>query len=280
MATCTHDCSTCGSDCGSRSKTSLIKPAHKRSHIKRVVAVASGKGGVGKSLVTSLLAVRAQAMGYKVGILDADVTGPSVPKAFGAAARATGAKDGIEPVLSGCGVKLISMNSLLEHDSDPVVWRGALIAGAALQFWTDVIWGDLDLLFIDMPPGTGDVPLTVFQSIPLSGVVVVTTPQDLVGMIVEKAVNMANLMNVPLLGLVENESYFICPDCGKKHEIFGKSRAEELAKKYAFPAFAKLPFDPALARLADGGRIAEADTDPLAEVFARLLTSREIKNYL
>ena len=277
MANCTHDCSTCASNCSTRSKTSLIKAPHKKSKIRRVVAVASGKGGVGKSLVTSLLAVRARAMGLKVGILDADITGPSIPKSFGVSARATGGEDGFYPVETKSGIKLISMNALLEHDDDPVVWRGSLIGGAALQFWTDVIWDELDILFIDMPPGTGDVPLTVFQSIPLSGAVVVTTPQDLVEMIVKKAVNMAGMMHVPVLGLAENMSYFACPDCGKRHEIFGRSRVEELAAAYCIPASARIPVDPTLTELVNGGRIEEANTDALSQIFAEILRSREIK---
>ncbi len=279
MANCTHDCSTCSSNCGTRKEQSFIKPLHKGSHIRRVVAVASGKGGVGKSLVTSLLAVRAAAMGKAVGILDADVTGPSIPKLFGVNERARGDGNGILPVTTREGIEIMSMNCLLEHDEDPVVWRGSLIAGAALQFWTDVEWGDLDVLFIDMPPGTGDVPLTVFQSIPLSGIVVVTTPQDLVEMIVKKAVNMAKLMNVPALGLAENMSYFVCPDCGKKHELFGASKAEALAKKYGILSSARLPLDPKVAQLADEGLIAYADTDPLAEIYLQVSRSREIGDY-
>ena len=279
MANCSHDCSACSSNCGSRKQTSFIKPLHKKSSVKRVIAVASGKGGVGKSLVTSLLAVRALARGYRTALLDADITGPSLPKAFGVHDRATGRDGEIQPVTTRGGIQLISMNSLLEHDDDPVVWRGSLIAGAAVQFWTDVVWKDVDVMFIDMPPGTGDVPLSVFQSIPLSGIVIVTTPQDLVEMIVGKAVNMAKMMNVPVLGLAENMSYFTCPDCGKKHEIFGASKAEALAKKYDIPAFARIPIDPELTRLADGGRMEEADTDPLEAIFAEIEKSRTIGNF-
>ena len=279
MANCTHDCSACSSNCGSRKQTSFIKPLHKKSSVKRVIAVASGKGGVGKSLVTSLLAVRALARGYRTALLDADITGPSLPKVFGAHERATGRDGEIQPVLTKGGIQLMSMNNLLEHDEDPVVWRGSLIAGAAIQFWTDVVWRDVDMMFIDMPPGTGDVPLSVFQSIPLSGIVVVTTPQDLVEMIVGKAVNMAKMMNVPVLGLAENMSYFACPDCGKKHELFGASKAEALAKKYGIPAFARIPIDPALTSLADGGRMEEADTDPLDKIFAEIEKSRTIGNF-
>ncbi len=277
MANCTHDCSTCGESCGSRKNTSLIKPPHRGTKVKRVVAVASGKGGVGKSYVTSLLAVRARAMGLKVGILDADITGPSIPKAFGVTARAEGAEDGFYPVTSKSGIKLISMNALLEHDDDPVVWRGSLIAGATLQFWTDVIWDELDILFIDMPPGTGDVPLTVFQSIPLSGVVVVTTPQDLVELIVKKAMGMAKMLDVPVLGLVENMSYLVCPDCGKEIEVFGKSKAEALKTAYHLPCVARIPIDPAVTELVNAGHVEEADTDALAEVFAEIMRARTIR---
>ena len=280
MADCTHDCSTCSSNCSSRDKQSFVKPLHEGAKVKKVIAVASGKGGVGKSLVTSLLAVRAQARGNRVAVLDADITGPSIPKAFGVTARAYGEEGTIYPVRTKSGMQMMSMNTLLEHDDDPVVWRGTLIAGAAVQFWTDVLWEDVDIMFIDMPPGTGDVPLSVFQSIPLSGIVVVTTPQDLVEMIVKKAVNMAKMMNVPVLGLVENMSYFVCPDCGKKHEIFGASKADELAKAYGIPAVAKMPINPSVARLADAGRIAEADTDALAEVFFEIERSREIADHL
>ena len=279
MAECTHDCSTCSSNCGSRDKQSFIKPLHEGASVRKVIAVASGKGGVGKSLVTSLLAVRAMARGNRVAVLDADITGPSIPKAFGVSQRAYGEEGTIYPVRTKSGMQMMSMNTLLEHDDDPVVWRGTLIAGAAVQFWTDVLWEDVDIMFIDMPPGTGDVPLSVFQSIPLSGIVIVTTPQDLVEMIVKKAVNMAKMMNVPVLGLVENMSYFVCPDCGRKHEIFGASKAEALAKEYGIPAVAKMPIDPAVTHLADDGRITEADTDALADVFLQIERSREIGDY-
>ena len=279
MSDCTHDCSTCSSTCSSREKTSFIKPLHEGASVRKTIAVASGKGGVGKSLVTSLLAVRAMARGYRTAILDADITGPSVPKAFGTTLRATGDEGVIYPVRTKDGLQLMSMNTLLEHDDDPVVWRGTLIAGAAVQFWTDVLWEDVDIMFIDMPPGTGDVPLSVFQSIPLSGIIVVTTPQDLVEMIVKKAVNMAKMMNVPVLGLVENMSYFTCPGCGKRHEIFGASKAEAHAKEYGIPAVARMPIDPAVARLADAGKIAEADTDALKEVFLAVEQARSIAGY-
>ena len=279
MSDCTHDCSTCSSNCSSRDKSSFIKPLHEGASVRKTIAVASGKGGVGKSLVTSLLAVRAMARGYRTAILDADITGPSVPKAFGTTLRATGDEGVVCPVRTMGGLQLMSMNSLLEHDDDPVVWRGTLIAGAAVQFWTDVLWEDVDIMFIDMPPGTGDVPLSVFQSIPLSGIIVVTTPQDLVEMIVKKAVNMAKMMHVPVRGLVENMSYFTCPDCGKRHEIFGKSKAEELAKEYGIPAVARMPIDPEVARLADAGKIAQVNTDALADVFLSVEKARGIGDY-
>lgn len=274
MADCTHDCSTCKSDCSSRDKKpdkkSFLKALHPDARVKKVIAVASGKGGVGKSLVTSLLAVRAMAQGKRVAVLDADITGPSIPKLFGVHERARGEEGEIYPVYTKSGMQLMSMNCLLEHEDDPVVWRGSLISGAVTQFWSEVVWKDVDIMFIDMPPGTGDVPLSVFQSIPLDGIVVVTTPQDLVETIVKKAVKMARLMQVPVLGLAENMSYFACPDCGKHCEIFGASKAEALAKTYGIPAIARIPVDPALTRLADEGRIEEADTDPLAEIYLQI----------
>ena len=255
MSDCTHDCSTCGQDCASRQPESMVEAPNAMSHIRRVVAVVSGKGGVGKSLVTSLLAVLANRKGQKVGILDADVTGPSIPKAFGITERAKGSDLGIFPAVSKKGVKIMSVNLLLEHDTDPVVWRGPVIAGTVKQFWTDVVWEDVDYLFVDMPPGTGDVPLTVFQSLPVDGIVIVTSPQELVSMIVEKAVNMAKLMNVPILGVVENMSYFECPDCGKRHAIYGESHIEEIAGRLGIPHVARLPIDPALARVCDQGLV-------------------------
>lgn len=278
MANCKpSDCSACSGNCASRDKKSFVKPLHKEARVKRVVAVASGKGGVGKSLVTALLAAKAAAKGYRTAVLDADITGPSVPKMFGVTERARGTEGEIYPVFSKNGIQLMSMNCLLEHDDDPVVWRGSLIAGAAVQFWTDVVWDDVDIMFIDMPPGTGDVPLSVFQSIPLSGIVVVATPQDLVGMIVKKAVNMARLMNVPMLGIAENMSYLACPDCGKKIELFGASKAASLGEEY-HTATARIPLDPAYARLADAGQIERADTSSLDEIFKEIERSREIRN--
>ena len=271
---CTHDCSSCSSNCSSRKQESLIKAPHKDSSIKKVIGIVSGKGGVGKSLTTTLLAAYAAKQGKSVGIMDADVTGPSIPKMFGVKEHATGSSAGIDTVLTPSGMQLMSMNLLLEDETMPVVWRGPVIAGTVMQFWTDVIWKDLDLLFIDMPPGTGDVPLTVFQSIPISGIVIVTTPQDLVKMVVEKAVNMANMMNIPVLGLVENMSYLTCPDCGKKMEIFGHSKAEKIATEYGIPAVAKMPLDSRISTLADEGRIEDYDAADLSEVFAQIQNAK------
>lgn len=254
MSECTHDCSTCGQNCGQRTEPeSLLQKPHEQSHIKKVIGVCSGKGGVGKSMVTSLLAVTMQRMGLKVGILDADITGPSIPREFGLKQKAEGNDTGIFPVRTTTGIDVMSLNLLLPNDSDPVAWRGPIIAGAVTQFWTDVIWGDKDVLFIDMPPGTGDVMLTVCQSIPVDAAVLVSTPQELVGMIVEKAVNMAAMMKKNVVGLVENMSYYVCPDCGAKHEIFGASRADGLAALHGIPNVAKLPIDPRLAACSDGG---------------------------
>ena len=265
---CTHDCSSCSSNCSSRKQESMIKAPHAQSSIKKVIGVVSGKGGVGKSLTTALLASYAAKQGKSVGIMDADITGPSIPKMFGVSEHATGSSEGIDTVLTPSGMQLMSMNLLLEEETMPVVWRGPVIAGTVMQFWTDVIWKDVDLLFIDMPPGTGDVPLSVFQSIPLAGIVIVSTPQELVKMIVEKAVNMANMMNVPVLGLVENMSYIRCPDCDKEIEVFGASKVKALAKEYIIPATARLPLDGEITKLADAGRIEDYETDAMQEVFA------------
>ena len=267
---CSHNCSSCSADCSSRKKESFLKEPHKKSSIKKVIGVVSGKGGVGKSLTTSLLAAFAQKQGKSVGIMDADITGPSIPHMFGVHEHATGSQEGIDTVLSPSGMQLMSMNLLLDDETTPVVWRGMVISGTVMQFWTDVIWRDVDLLFIDMPPGTGDVPLTVFQSIPIAGIVIVTTPQDLVKMVVEKAVNMARIMNVPVLGLVENMSYLSCPDCGKKIEIFGHSKAKTLAAEYGIPAVARMPLDARISSLADAGRIEDYETDALQEVFEEI----------
>lgn len=275
MSECTHDCSTCGQNCSERTESLLEKP-HAQSHIRKVIGVCSGKGGVGKSMVTALLAILAQRQGLKVGILDADITGPSIPKAFGLTEKAGGTDTGIFPVRSKTGIDVMSLNLLLDNDTDPVVWRGPIIAGAVKQFWTDVIWGDKDVLFIDMPPGTGDVMLTVFQSIPVDGVVLVTTPQQLVGMIVEKALKMTEMMNIPVLGVVENMSYVECPDCARKIELFGESRVEELAKEYKLNLTARLPIDPKLASGCDKGMLElfngdwlDAIADAIADLPAR-----------
>ena len=253
---CTHDCSTCGADCGSREGGGIEKkPLNEHSNIRKVIGVVSGKGGVGKSMVTGLAALAATRNGYKTGILDADITGPSIPKMFGVHEKAFGSEFGIIPATTATEIEIMSINLMTENETDPVVWRGPVIAGVVEQFWTDVCWGDLDVLFVDMPPGTGDVPLTVFQSLPVDGIIVVTSPQDLVSMIVTKAVNMAKLMNIPVLGMVENMSYLECPDCGKKIELFGESKAEQVAKENGIKLLEKLPINPELAKLADAGRI-------------------------
>jgi len=253
---CNHDCAACGSDCPDRTAAhSMQEKANEQSHIKRVIGIVSGKGGVGKSLVTSLLAVLTQRQGYRTAILDADITGPSIPKAFGIHEKSVGTEDGILPSETSCGTKLMSINLLLENDNDPVVWRGPIIAGAVKQFWTDVIWGDVDYMFVDMPPGTGDVPLTVFQSLPVDGIIVVASPQELVRMIVEKAVKMAEMMHIPVLGIVENMSYFECPSCHEKHYIFGRSHVEELAAEFGINTVEQIPIAPELAALCDNGQI-------------------------
>ncbi len=253
---CTHDCSSCGMDCPSRQNPqSFLEKTNDLSHVKRVIGVVSGKGGVGKSLVTSLLATMLRRRGDSVAILDADVTGPSIPKCFGLKQRAMSDENGIYPVATKTGIKTMSLNLLLEEETAPVVWRGPVIAGAVKQFWTDVIWGDVDYMFVDMPPGTGDVPLTVFQSLPVDGILIVTSPQELVGMIVSKAVEMAKLMNVPVLGLVENMSYLQCPDCGRQIQVFGESHIDEVAAKYGLKVLGKLPIDPKLAGACDKGAI-------------------------
>ncbi len=269
MSECTHDCSTCGEDCASRQQ-SFLQPMNEHSNIKRVIGVVSGKGGVGKSLVSCLLAVKCQKAGLKVGILDADVTGPSVPKSFGITSRAMQDNTGLLPTVTKTGVKMMSVNLLLEDVNAPVVWRGPVISGMIQQFWTDVNWGDLDILFVDMPPGTGDVALTVFQSLPVNGIVIVSTPQDLVKMIVNKAYNMAEMMNVPVLGLIENMSYFVCPDCGKKHSIFGESQIDETAAELNLPVLAKLPIDPANAALVDEGKVEEIEAPELDDFVSAL----------
>jgi len=266
---CTHDCSTCKQDCSSRD---FHEETNELSHVKHVIGVVSGKGGVGKSLVTSLLATQMKKRGMKTAILDADVTGPSIPKIFGLHEHAKGTDNYLLPVKTKTGINVMSLNLLLESDTEPVIWRGPVIAGTVKQFWTDVLWGDVDYMFVDMPPGTGDVPLTVFQSLPLDGIIIVTSPQDLVSMVVAKAINMARLMNIPVLGLVENYSYLECPDCGKKIPVFGESKAEEISEKYAVPVLAKVPIDPAIAAAIDAGAVENlqgAWLDSVADKIAR-----------
>ena len=260
-ASCSGNCDSCGESCSSRSPESLLAPANKLSNIKHVIAVVSGKGGVGKSTVTSMMAVAMNKLGYKTAVLDADITGPSIPKAFGIEGRAFGNEEGIVPVKSKGGIDVMSINLLLQNPTDPVIWRGPVIANMVKQFWSDVVWADVDYLFVDMPPGTGDVPLTVFQSLPLDGILIVTSPQELVSMVVAKAVKMAEQMNIPILGLIENFAYFHCPDNGKDYEIFGKSHIETVALEHRLPVLAKLPIDPALANACDEGRIEEASFD-------------------
>lgn len=254
---CTQNCSTCGDDCDERKEkpVDFSEKPHELSNIKKVIGIVSGKGGVGKSLVTSMLAVLMNRKGYNTAILDADITGPSIPKAFGVKGKATGNELGFFPTKTKMGIDIMSVNLLLEDDTDPVVWRGPIIAGAVKQFWTDVIWKDIDFMFIDMPPGTGDVPLTVFQSIAVDGIIIVTSPQELVSMIVSKAVKMAEMMKIPILGIVENMSYITCPDCNKEIKVFGESHIEEIAKEHNIDLIAKLPMDPKLAAACDKGLI-------------------------
>ena len=257
---CNEACSECSQDCDSRTEEfDFSEKAHEESNIKKIIGVVSGKGGVGKSLVTSMLAVEMNRRGYSSAVLDADITGPSIPKSFGIKGKATSTKAGIIPIKSETGIDIMSVNLLLENDTDPVVWRGPVIAGAVKQFYTDVIWKDVDYMFVDMPPGTGDVPLTVFQSLPIDGVIIVTSPQELVSMIVTKAVKMAQMMNIPILGIVENMSYFKCPNCEEKHYIFGKSDIEALAKEHGIDIIDKLPIDPDIAEACDQGRVSIND---------------------
>ena len=273
MSECTHNCSTCSSNCDKKDKNSLLEQPHALSKIKHVIAVVSGKGGVGKSIVTSMLAVNMQRLGYKTAILDADITGPSIPKSFGLKAGIDGDDNGIIPPTTTSGIDIMSINLLLQNDTQPVIWRGPVIAGTVKQFWTDVIWNDIDYMFIDCPPGTGDVPLTIFQSIPLDGIIIVSSPQELVSMIVEKAANMANMMNIPVLGLVENMSYVKCPDCGKEIKIFGESHIDEVAEKFGYDVLAKIPMDSKLAALVDKGWIEMMDNNYL-ETAATVIENR------
>ncbi len=264
---CNHDCSSCGENCAERDPKSFLEDPHPKTHIRKVIGVVSGKGGVGKSLVTSLLASAAAKSGKQAGILDADITGPSIPRMFGLdGVQALASEEGLLPTQTANGLPVMSINLLLPNTEDPVIWRGPVIAGAVKQFWTDVIWGDLDVLFVDMPPGTGDVPLTVFQSLPLDGIVIVTSPQELVSMIVGKAVRMAELMNIPVLGLVENMSYVSCPDCGKKIYLFGESGTASVAAKYGIRNTASLPVVPELAALCDQGRVYDASEAVFEEI--------------
>ncbi len=273
---CDNNCESCGEDCADRREQmdDLRLPPHELSHIKKVIGIVSGKGGVGKSSVSAMLAVTMQRLGYKVGVLDADITGPSIPKAFGIRGKAEGSELGMYPKRSKTGIEIMSVNLLLENDTDPVIWRGPILGNVVSQFWTDVIWGDLDFLFIDMPPGTGDVPLTVFQSIPLDGLIIVTSPQELVSMIVQKALKMAEMMKIPLLGLVENMSYFTCPDNGKDYKVFGESHIDEIAEKQGLKVAAKLPIDPKISAACDAGMIELFDGnwfDAIGEQLAKQL---------
>lgn len=269
---CTHDCGSCGSDCGERTEPQKVRNAN-NINVKKVIAVVSGKGGVGKSLVTSMLAVKAAKSGLKTAILDADITGPSIPKSFGIKEKATCDEAGtvIYPAVTKKeGIKLMSVNLLIENESDPVIWRGPVIANAVKEFWENVEWQDTDCMFIDCPPGTGDVPLTIFQSLPVDGIIVVTSPQELVSMIVEKAVNMAKMMNIPVLGIVENMSYFKCPDCGNIHYIYGKSDIEKTAVDNGIDTIAKLPMNPETAAKVDAGKAEELDVEALNDIFNRI----------
>ena len=273
MSECTHDCSSCGESCAEREGGSpfQIKPLRDGCRVSKVYGVVSGKGGVGKSMVTSQLAVAMRREGYNVAVLDADITGPSIPKAFGVHGRAIGTEDAILPVESRTGIQLMSVNLLLENETDPVIWRGPVIGGVVQQFWGDVLWQDVDYMFVDMPPGTGDVALNVFQTLPIDGVIIVASPQELVSMVGEKAVKMAQMMHIPIVGLVENMSYVSCPDCGKKIYLFGEGKTEEAAAKYGLPVLAKMPIDPALAKLVDEGDIESFEGDWLSGVVAEIL---------
>ena len=268
MAECTHDCNSCGADCGERvaDPQDFIAKLSEGSSVKKVIGVVSGKGGVGKSLVTSLLACASMREGYKTAIMDGDITGPSIPKAFGLKENLFGNMDGlIVPQSTQNGIEIVSVNLMLSNETDPVIWRGPVLGGVIKQFWSETVWNKIDYMFIDMPPGTGDVPLTIYQSIPLDGIVIVASPQELVGMIVEKAVNMARMMHIPILGLVENMSYVTCPDCGKKIYVFGESHIEQTAAEYGVPVLGQIPIDPALATACDSGKIEYVEPNYLAD---------------
>ena len=271
MSSCSGNCSSCGESCSDRKTESLLAEPNAHSNVKKVIAVMSGKGGVGKSTVAAMLAVAMAKKGYQTAVLDADITGPSIPKAFGVHGRAIGTEDAILPVESRTGIQLMSVNLLLENETDPVIWRGPVIGGVVQQFWGDVLWQDVDYMFVDMPPGTGDVALNVFQTLPIDGVIIVASPQELVSMVVEKAVKMAQMMHIPIVGLVENMSYVSCPDCGRKIYLFGEGKTEEAAAKYGLPVLAKMPIDPALAKLVDEGDIESFEGDWLSGVVAEIL---------
>ncbi|MDY5625549.1 MAG: Mrp/NBP35 family ATP-binding protein [Eubacteriales bacterium] len=272
MSECSHDCSSCGQkDCGSREIPK--EQLNEFSRVKKVIGIVSGKGGVGKSLVTSMMASATNKRGFNTAVLDADITGPSIPRMFGIKEHALGdGKNHIFPCKSSNGVDIMSINLLLESDTDPVVWRGPVIAGVVKQFWTEVVWKDIDYMYVDMPPGTGDVPLTVFQSLPVDGIIVVTSPQSLVSMVVAKAVRMAELMNIPILGIVENMSYFTCPECGREIKVFGDSHVEEIATTYGIPLLARLPIDPAAAAACDSGKVESIDTAPIQPALDKILS--------
>ena len=275
MSECNHDCKNCQSDCASRSPESLLEKPHAASTIKKVIGVVSGKGGVGKSLVTSMMAVLMNRRGFHTAVLDADITGPSIPQCFGLHTRATGSEEGLYPVATKTGIDVMSINLLLDSENSPGVWRGPILAGAVKQFWSDVIWKDVDYMFVDMPPGTGDVPLTVFQSLPLDGILIVTSPQELVSMIVEKAVNMAQMMNVPVLGLVENKSYVQCPDCGRKIKLYGESHVDEIAASFHLDVLGRMPIDPAIAKACDQGNIEDFSGDWLDDAVEAVLKAKK-----
>ena len=267
---CTHDCSSCNAGCSDRSRESMWAAANPKSHIDKVIGIVSGKGGVGKSMVTSLTDAASERMGFNTAILDSDITGPSIPRMFGISEKAMGSEDGLLPAVSSSGIEIMSTNLILENESDPVLWRGPIIANVVTQFWNEVVWGDIDYMFVDMPPGTGDVALTVFQSLPLDGIIIVTSPQELVSMIVGKAVNMAASMKIPVLGIVENMSYIKCPDCGKEIKLFGESHLSEISEKWSIPVLDRIPADPQLAAAADNGEIESADVSYLDGVLTKL----------
>ena len=271
MSSCSGDCSTCSSSCSDKDKKeSFLEAPHELSNIRKVIGVVSGKGGVGKSLVTSLSAVEMKRRGYKTAVLDADITGPSIPRMFGVHERVQGYDGGMFPAASKTGIEIMSVNLLLDNETDPVVWRGPVIAGVVKQFWKEVVWNDVDFMFVDMPPGTGDVPLTVFQSLPVDGIIIVTSPQELVSMIVEKAVNMAKMMNIPVIGIIENMSYVQCPDCNKRIYVYGESRIDEIAEKFGVPVLARMPINPKLAAACDAGVIELFEGDWLEPLAVKL----------